>query len=86
MIDSDGNLMGLYWGGRGNTYIYQCEFEAFEWGNHDLFNDYLNNMWISTKITKNWWGLISVGIVCVCVVGIGTTIYYVRKSKTKKKN
>jgi hypothetical protein len=88
MIDANGNLLGLYWGGlqRTDNQNYQTAFEAFTWGEHDLFNDYLNNKWIPTVVTKNWWGLIAVGIACVCAIGIGTTIYLVKKNgKGKKK-
>jgi hypothetical protein len=84
MIDESGNLMGLFWGGYGNTNVYECWFEAFSWNEHNLFDDYLNNMWISIKINKNWWGLISVGITCVCAIGIGTSIYYIMKFKKRK--
>ncbi|MDR2828990.1 MAG: DUF31 family protein [Mycoplasmataceae bacterium] len=86
MIDENGNLLGLYWGGFKNTANtqYKCAFETFTWGDHNLFNDYLNSKWISTAVTKNWWGIIIVGIACACAIGIGTTIYLIKKSKSAK--
>jgi len=88
IIDSNENLVGLLWGGGGDSSISIHSYENFQWDNgaHNLYNDYVDGLWISKEVSSSILLPISLIVGSLLIAGICITIVLVKKSKKNKKS
>jgi len=88
IIDSNEHLIGLLWGGGGNSSYSVHSYEAFSWddGKHNLYNDYKNGQWISKPVSNSTFiFLVATFSILAVSIALGFTIGYCIKKKNANK-